>query len=128
MSTILSWNVYTFTTHKMLEHCNLMSMYIYSKSKIYFSECNENARALMPCIRWGRSTIGHRCLISDIRAFWPHCQYFCPETPSNTHHSWSDFMTSLYIISLLNDMMRQTNDCSPIRVMQHKVKYFLYIP
>ncbi len=24
----------------MLEHCNLMSMYIYSKSKIYFSECS----------------------------------------------------------------------------------------
>ena len=24
----------------MLEHCNVMSMYIYSKSMIYFSECN----------------------------------------------------------------------------------------
>ncbi len=30
---------YTHTTHKMLEHCNLMRMYIYSKSMIYFSEC-----------------------------------------------------------------------------------------
>ncbi len=27
------------TTHKMLEHCNPMRMYIYSKSMIYFSEC-----------------------------------------------------------------------------------------
>ena len=24
-------------------------------------------------------------------------------------------------------MMRQTNDCSPVRVMQHKVMYFLYL-
>ncbi len=29
-----------------------------------------------------------------------------------------------YYIPVRHDMMRQTNDCSPIRVMQHKVKYF----
>ncbi len=38
LSTILNWHVYTYTTHKMLEHCNLMSMYLYFKSKIYLSE------------------------------------------------------------------------------------------
>ncbi len=30
-----------YTTHKMLEHCNPMRMYIYSKSMIYFSECKD---------------------------------------------------------------------------------------
>ncbi len=39
MAIFLSWYVYTYTTQKILEHCNLMSMYLYSKSKIYFSEC-----------------------------------------------------------------------------------------
>ncbi len=33
---------------------------------------------------------------------------------------------ALYYIPVRHDMMRQTNDCSPVRVMQHKVKYFLY--
>ncbi len=32
-----------------------------------------------------------------------------------------------YYIPVCHDMMRQTNDCSPVRVMQHKVKYFLYL-
>ena len=27
-------------------------------------------------------------------------------------------------ISVRHDMMRQTNDCSPVRVTQHKVNYF----
>ncbi len=31
-----------------------------------------------------------------------------------------------YYIPVRHDMMRQTNDCSPIQVMQHKVMYFLY--
>ena len=30
-------------------------------------------------------------------------------------------------IPVSHDMMRQTNDCSPVRVMQHKVMYFLYL-
>ncbi len=30
-----------------------------------------------------------------------------------------------YYIPVSHDMMRQTNDCSPVLVMQHKVKYFL---
>ncbi len=30
----------------------------------------------------------------------------------------------LYYIPVSHDMMRQTNDCSPVRVMQHKVMYF----
>ncbi len=29
-----------------------------------------------------------------------------------------------YYIPVRHDMMRQTNDCSPVRVIQHKVKYF----
>ncbi len=31
----------------MLEHCNLMSMYIYSKSTIYFSECRYDSMKLL---------------------------------------------------------------------------------
>ena len=29
-----------------------------------------------------------------------------------------------YYIPVRHDMMRPTNDCSPVRVMQHEVKYF----
>ncbi len=35
-------------------------------------------------------------------------------------------MTSVsHYIPVRHDMMRQTNDCSSVRVMQHKVMYFL---
>ncbi len=30
-------------------------------------------------------------------------------------------------IPVRHDMMPQTNDCSPVRVMQHKAMYFLYL-
>ena len=30
-------------------------------------------------------------------------------------------------IPVRHDISRQTNDCSPVRVMQHKVMYFLYL-
>ena len=33
----------------------------------------------------------------------------------------------VHYIPVCHDIMRQTNDCSPVRVMQHKVKYFLYL-
>ncbi len=33
-----------------------------------------------------------------------------------------------YYIPVRHDMMRQTNDCSPVRVMQHKVKFFRSAP
>ncbi len=33
----------------------------------------------------------------------------------------------IYYIPVSHDMMRQTNDCSPVRVMKHKVMYFLYL-
>ncbi len=32
-----------------------------------------------------------------------------------------------HYIPVRHDMMRQTNDCSSVRVMQHKVMYFLYL-
>ena len=39
--SILSWRVYTYTTHRMLGHCNLMIMYLYSKLVIYLPECSD---------------------------------------------------------------------------------------
>ena len=35
------------TTHKMLGHCNLMTMYLYSKSVIYLSEWGKGKSGLM---------------------------------------------------------------------------------
>ncbi len=38
------------------------------------------------------------------------------------------YLWDLNYIPVRHDMMRQTNDCLPVRVMQHKVKYFLLKP
>ncbi len=35
--------------------------------------------------------------------------------------------TMYHYIPVSHDMMRQMNDCSPVRVMQHKVMYFLCV-
>ncbi len=41
--------------------------------------------------------------------------------------SRSQMVRVVHYIPVRHDMMRQTNDCSPVWVMQHKVKYFLYL-
>ncbi len=64
----------------------------------------------MGCVTWIHST-------ATITTFDYLCHsFFC--TPTGKVR---------YYIPVSHDMMRQTNDCSPGRVMQHKVMYFLYL-
>ncbi len=77
---------------------------------------NSTASRGLMCRLWGQDKMFFRSLAEkkNRRGLIKHNQ--------NLHFTCK----VLIYIPVHHDISRQTNDCSPVRVMQHKVMYFLY--
>ncbi len=98
--------------------------------------CQRQSRP--PCQKHGHRSNGSAMRVSaDGRMDGRYQVHYLPASLSYMVDKYYNLENSLHpreipvyeahYIPVRHDMMRQTNDCSPVRLMQHKVKYLPYL-